>query len=105
VHDKIDSFVAHRPGTVPGVAVAVGVLAYVVDVSRVLDIVLWAIATLLMAACAFLDQDALNYHGTSVFREGRQALSDWGRVAQRASFVFVALIIAAVGVGETLGKL
>ena len=102
---KIDALVRHRPGTVPGAAVVVGGVAYLVDANPALDTVLWAIAALLMGACAFLDQDALNYHGTSVFREGTQELSDWGRAAQRASFVVLALIIAAFGVGETLGKL
>jgi len=102
---KIATLVEHRPGTVPGVAVVAGVLAFVVDVNRPLDVVLWSIAALLLGACAFLDQDALNYHGTGVFREGKQELSDWGRIGQRASFVLLALVIAAVGVGESLGKL
>ena len=105
VRKRIDAFVTHRPGTVPGTAVIVGGLAFLVDVNPVLDIVLWAIAALLMGACAFLDQDALNYHGTSVFREGTQELSDWGRFARRSSFVLLALVTAALGIGETLGKL
>jgi hypothetical protein len=102
--NKIDAFVERRPGLVPGTALGAGVLAFLIDVHPALDIGLWAVSALLMGACAFLDQDALNYHGTSVFREGSQELSDFGRFAQRASFVVVALIIAAVGVGETLGR-
>jgi hypothetical protein len=105
VRKKIDALVTRRPGTVPGTAVVVGGLAYLVDVNPVLDIALWAIATLLMGACAFLDQDALNYHGSGVFREGPQELSDWGRFAQRSSFALLALVTAALGIGETLGKL
>jgi hypothetical protein len=104
VREKINAFVANRPGTVPGAALIVGGLAFVVDVHPALDIALWTISALLMGACAFLDQDALNYHGTSVFREGTQELSEWGRLAQRASFVLVALLLGAAGVLETLGR-
>jgi hypothetical protein len=104
VREKINDFVTRRPGTVPGVAVVAGGLAYLVDVNPALDIALWSSSALLMGACAFLDQDALNYHGTSVFRAGPQKLSGWGRFAQRASFVLGALVIAAVGVAETLGE-
>lgn len=102
--NKIDAFVEQRPGLVPGTAIAAGALGFLIDVHPALDITLWAVAALLMGACAFLDQDALNSYGTSVFREGTQELSGFGRFAQRASFVVVALIIAAVGVGETLGR-
>jgi hypothetical protein len=102
--EGIDAFVTRRPAIVPGVAALFFLLAILIDVHPILDVVLWAVATVLMGACAFVDQEAFVLRRASEFREGRRPLSDSGRDGSRTTFVLLALLIAALGVIETLGK-